>query len=196
MGSEVHASTLDLAVQEVGVGGEEDRCEGKDTGECLGGLALGGSSADRSAGGFQAWQDVVDVVAAGGILVADFQLFFAFGGQFVALFAEFGDFEFLLVVVSVSVSVVVVIVVVVLVLVDGLAVHALAGDNSFAGEGESLSVVVRGPDLEAFLAGLGGTGLVVKDTKVDALSVRGAVGSNVVHHVVVVLVFHFCVYER
>jgi len=209
---EVDATTLDLAVQEVRVGTEEDGGGGEDPGQDGTGLATaqsgGGASAssDCSASGLETGKDVVDVVATPVVLVVDVHVLLACGGLFDALFAKLGDFVVLVVVVVVTV-VVLVLVVVVVILVDLLTGDALVADDGFGREGKGLSVVVGSPDA---VVGTVDATLIVEDSEVDGLAVLGgAVGADVVLAVetvgivvvvvsvlvvivvVVVLVFHF-----
>lgn len=101
---QVNTATLDLAVQEVSIRGEQCSCEGKDTGKGLGSLStLDGSGRERLVGRIHTWQDDVEEFTSGVVLVCafDFHLLLALGSVVVHGFASLRDFGGVVVVIVV-----------------------------------------------------------------------------------------------
>jgi hypothetical protein len=101
---QINTATLDLAVQEVSIRGEQCRCESEDTGKGLGSLsALFGSGSKRLVGRVNTWQDDVKEFTAAVVLVCagDFHLLLALGSVVVHGFASLRDFGGVVVVIVV-----------------------------------------------------------------------------------------------
>jgi hypothetical protein len=204
----INGSTLDLAVQKVGIGAKENGGDSKHPGKGRRRTSATASLGFRvgANGLLHARKNVVDKGAATGIGVLKAHVGLALGGFHVRVFTELGDVVILVVVVVITI----VVVVIVLIILGVPAGDAVVLDNKrFARVGKSGTVVLVGVDAGV---GLVHALLVVKDSEVDGGSVACAVWSDVVDAVeavlvvvvvlvvvivvVTVLVGHFCRVKR
>jgi hypothetical protein len=167
-----------LAEEEEGVDTKSEGGEGKEPGEDdRSGSTTACAARDGLGVLLEPGEDVVDVVTGLGVLVLvlvrGLNFFFALSGILVHLFTHLDDVILILSIITV------VVIVVVVILVLFLASHAFCSDDALLGssrEGKILSVIVHG-GVHA-IVGLDGAELIIKHTKVDALSITGTVGPS------------------